>query len=71
MGFIFENEDGYLSYKEIGGSATSFKVNTIKESQDKYIATVIQSVEESNETINVYFTVDNNKCVISSYKLNN
>ena len=65
----FENEDGYLCYYNVGASGIAYKVNTIKSTENGYIANVTASSEGPDWDITVNFAIDDTKCIISYYKL--
>lgn len=67
----FENEDGYLCYSNVGATGIAYKVNTIKATENGYIANVTESSEGPDSDTTVNFTIDNTKCIIKSYEFNN
>lgn len=70
-GDYFENEDGYLCYANVGTTGIGYKVNTIKKTENGYIANVTGTSEGSNWELTVNFTIDDTKCIIKSYEFNN
>lgn len=67
-GELFENEDGYLCYANVGAIGVSYKVNTIKKVENGYTANVTASSEGPDLELTVNFKIDNNKCIVKSYE---
>lgn len=70
-GDYFENEDGYLCYANIGATGVRYKVNTIKRTENGYIANVTGTSDGTDWELTVNFTIDDTKCIIKSYEFNN
>lgn len=65
---LFESENGYLCYANVGATGVSYKVNTINKVEDGYTANVTASTEGPNSEITIKFKIDDNKCIVKSYE---
>lgn len=64
----FEDEDGYFCYDNVGASGIGYKVNSIKKDGNEYTADVTASSEGPDRDVTIKFTLDDNNCIIDSYK---
>lgn len=65
---LFENEDGYLCYANVGATGVTYKVNSIKKVENGYTSNVTESSEGPDSEITVSFKIDDNKCIVKSYE---
>ena len=65
---LFENEDGYLCYANVGATGVAYKVNSIKKVENGYTANVTASSEGPDSELTVSFKIDDNKCIVKSYE---
>jgi cell division protein FtsB len=67
-GELFDDEDGYLCYANVGASGISYTVNTISKVANGYTANVTETSEGPNTEITVKFKIDSDECVVKSYE---
>ena len=65
---LYENEDGYLCYANVGATGVAYKVNSIKKVENGYTANVTASSEGPDSELTVKFNIDSNKCIVKSYE---
>ena len=65
---LYENEDGYLCYANVGATGVAYKVNSIKKLENGYTASVTASSEGPDSELTVKFNIDSNKSIIKSYE---
>lgn len=65
---LFENENGYLCYANVGATGVGYKVNSIEKVGDGYTANVTASSEGPDSKMTVSFKIDDNKCVVKLYE---